>query len=77
MLLILLKNHSVSEIKTVFLNLKMKWLLAAVGCVFLSYLSEMMCFYEITKRFMEKHQFAHLFASQWRGVFQFGYAICL
>lgn len=54
MLIILFKNHSISEIRALFLSLKARWLLAAVGCVFLSYLSEMMCFYEITKKIYGK-----------------------
>jgi len=50
MLFILFRNHSMDEIQDLLFSLKAKWLLAALGCVFLSYLAEMMCFYVITKK---------------------------
>lgn len=49
-LIILFKNHSVNEIWTLFLTLKKRWIVVAIACVFLSYISEMMCFHELTKK---------------------------
>ncbi len=46
----LFTNHSLTEIRSLLLSLKARWLLSALGCVFLSYLAEMMCFYELVKK---------------------------
>lgn len=69
MLLILFKNHSITEIRTVFHNLKKRWLLATFGCIFLSYLSEMMCFYTITKRIYGKASIRTCFRVTMTGIY--------
>jgi len=57
MLFILLKNHNMEEIQELLLSLKPKWLLISIGCILLSYLCEMMCFYVITKKIYGRSSF--------------------
>lgn len=54
MLYLLLRNHDIEEIRNLIFSLKRKWLLASIGCMILSYLADMMCFYEITKKIYGK-----------------------
>lgn len=68
-LLFLFKNHSLNEIRILLLSLKTKWALVAVGCVFLSYISEMMCFYEITKKIYGKASMRTSFRVTMAGVY--------
>lgn len=69
MLLILFKNHSVTEIRALLLSLKPRLLLSAVACVFLSYLSEMMCFYEITRKICGKASIRTAFRVTMTGIY--------
>ena len=69
MLLILFKNHSIDEIRTLFLSLNIKWLLAAIACVLLSYLAEMMCYYEITKKIYGRASLRTAFRVTMAGVY--------
>ena len=69
MILILFKSYSISEIQALFLKLKTGWLLAAIGCILFSYLSEMMCFYEITKKIHGKASLRTSFRVTMAGVY--------
>lgn len=69
MLLILFRHHSMDEIQELLMSLKAKWLLAAVGCVLLSYLCEMACFYVITRKIHGKASWRTSFRVTMAGVY--------
>lgn len=50
MLLLLFKAHSPEELSGLFMRMNATWLIAALGCVLLSYFAEMMSYYELTKK---------------------------
>lgn len=50
MLLLLFKSHSPEELRGLFMRMNATWLIAALGCVLLSYFAEMMSYYELTKK---------------------------
>ena len=57
MLYLLFTTHGVEELEGLFIRMNVKWLLAALGCVILSYLSEMLSYYEITRKVDGKASF--------------------
>jgi len=69
MLLILFKNHSMDEIRDLFISMDIKWLLAAVGCILLSYLCDTMCYYEITRKIYGKASIRTAFRVTMSGVY--------
>lgn len=50
MLLLLFKAHGLEEIRGLIMRMNPVWFIGALGCVLLSYLSEMMSYYCITKK---------------------------
>jgi len=44
MLYLLFRTHSVEELRGLYFRMNSKWLLAALACIFLSYIAEMLCF---------------------------------
>ncbi len=54
MLFLLFKKHGMDEIRRLLIRMNPTWLIAALSCVFLSYLTDMLSYYTITKKVHRK-----------------------
>ena len=50
MLYLLFKTHSIDEIRGLLMRMNPLWLIAALGCIIFSYITEMLSYYELAKK---------------------------